>query len=146
MRNVDVPKDFPGDAMRYALILLLFFMPAFAWADGSQDIQDLINRHQSELNRIQQEAQAAHQQFMMIQELRRYEMTETAVSMQPGVTVKSIPIPKYDDMLKDKQEKEARIRQYGAELDALYLRHKELEVRRNELFDEIEDLKRTPKE
>ena len=131
--------------MRHALILL-FFMPVFAWADSSQNIQDLISQHQSDLNRIQQEAQTAHQQFMMIQELRRYEMNETAVSMLPSATVKSIPIPIYDDMLKDKQKKKARIQQYGAELDALYLRHKELEARRNELFNEIEHLRRAPEE
>lgn len=131
--------------MKYALILL-YLIPVFVWADSSQNIQDLISQHQSELNRIQQEAQTAHQQFMMIQELRRYEINETAASMQPSMSVKSIPTPSYDEMLKDKQKKEARIRQYGVELDALYLRHKELEARRNELFNEIEHLKRTPEE
>ncbi len=135
----------PGNAMRH-LFTLLFFMPVLAWADSSQNIQDLISQHQSELNRIQQEAQTAHQQFMMIQELRRHELNETAVSMQPSVTTKSTPVPNYDDMLKDKQEKEARIQQYGAELDALYLQHKNLETRRNELFNEIEHLRRTPEE
>ena len=128
------------------VLFLLFFMPVFVWADGSQDVQDLISQHQSELNRIQQEAQTTLQQFMMIQELRRYEMNETTISMQPSATGKSIPIPNYDDMLKDKQEKKARIQQYGAELEALYLRNKELEANRNELFNEIEHLKRTPEE
>lgn len=96
-RNVDALIDFSGNTMRNALFLL-FFMPVFAWADGSQDVQDLISQHQSELNRIQQEAQTTLQQFMMIQELRRYEMNETTVSMQPSATGKSIPIPNYDDM------------------------------------------------
>ena len=131
--------------MRHVLFLL-FFLPVFVWADSSQNMQDLISQHQSELNRIQQEAQTAHQQFMMLQELRRYEMNEITAPMQPSATVKSIPIPNYDDMLKDKQKKKARIQQYGAELDALYLRHKELEARRNELFNEIEHLRRTPEE
>ena len=84
-------------------------MPVCVWADGSQDVQDLISQHQYELNRIQQEAQTTLQQFMMIQELRRYEMNETTVLMQPSATGQSIPIPNYDDMLKDKQEKKARI-------------------------------------
>lgn len=48
--------------------------------------------------------------------------------------------------LKDKQEKKARIQQFGAELEALYLRNKELEAKRNELFNEIEHLKRTSEE
>ena len=128
------------------VIFLLFFMPVCVWADGSQDVQDLISQHQYELNRIQQEAQTTLQQFMMIQELRRYEMNETAVLMQPSATGKSIPVPNYDDMLKDKQEKKARIQQYGSELEALYLRNKELEAKRNELFNEIEHLKRAPEE
>ena len=131
--------------MRNALFLL-FFMPVFVWADGGQDVQDLISQHQSELNRVQQEAQAAHQQFMMIQELRRYEINDASVSIQPSVNVKSIPVPSYEDILKDKKEKEARIQQYGADLDALYLQHKELDVRRNELFNEIEQLKSMPEE
>lgn len=131
--------------MRHALFLLLL-MPVFVWAGGGQDVQDLISQHQSELNRIQQEAQTAHQQFMMIQELRRYEINDASVSMQPSVNVKSIPIPSYEDILKDKKEKEARIQQYGADLDALYSRHKELEVRRNELFNDIEQLKGTYEE
>ena len=128
------------------VLFLLFFMPVCVWADGSQDVQDLISQHQYELNRIQQEAQTAHQQFMMLQELRRFEMNETTAPMQPSATVKSIPIPNYDDMLKDKQGKKARIQQYGSELEALYLRNKELEAKRNELFNEIEHLKRAPEE
>lgn len=128
------------------VLFLLFVMPVFVWADGGQEVQDLISQHQSELNRIQHEAQTAHQQFMMIQELRRYEINDASVSMQPSVNVKSIPIPSHEDILKDKKEKEARIQQYGADLDALYLRHKELDVRRNELFNEMEQLKSMPEE
>ena len=131
--------------MRYVLILM-FFMPVFVWADSNQNIQNLISQHQSELNRIQQEAHTAHQQFMMIQELRRYEINDVSVSMQPSVNVKSVPIPNHEDILKGKREKKAKFQQSGAELDALYLRHKEVEVRRNELFNEIEHLKRTPEE
>ncbi len=128
------------------ILVLLLIVPAFVWADSSQNIQDLISQHESELVRIQQEAQTAHQQFQMIQELRRYEMSETSVSIQPSVTVDSMPAPNYDDIVKRKKEKQARIQQYGIDLDTLYLRHKELNERRNALFNEIEYLKRTPEE
>ena len=131
--------------MRRTLIPLLV-VPVFVWADSSQNIQDLITQHESELVRIQQEAQTVHQQFQMIQELRRYEMNETSVSIQPSETVESIPVPNYDDILKRKKEKQARIQQYGIDLDTLYLRHKELNERRDALFNEIEHLKRVPEE
>lgn len=131
--------------MKRVLILLLV-VPVFVWADSGQNIQDLISQHESELVRIQQEAQTVHQQFQMIQELRRYEMNETSVLIQPSVTVESIPVPNHDDIVKRKKEKQARIQQYGIDLDTLYLRHKELNERRNALFNEIEHLKRTPEE
>ena len=128
------------------ILILLLVVPAFVWADSSQNIQDLISEHESELIRIQQEAQTVHQQFQMIQELRRYEMNETSVLIQPSVTVGSSPVANYDDIVKRKKEKQARIQQYGINLDALYLRHKELNERRNAFFNEIEHLKRTPEE
>lgn len=131
--------------MQWILILLLV-VPAFVWADSSQNIQDLISQHESELVRLQQEAQTVHQQFQMIQELRRNEMNETSVSIQPNVAIDSMQALNYEDMVKRKKEKRARIQQYGVDLDTLYLRHKELNERRNALFNEIEHLKITPEE
>lgn len=131
--------------MRQILILLLI-APVFVWADNGKDTQDLINQYESELVSVQQEAQIVHQQFLMIQELRRYEIQETPVSIQPSVTVNSTPIPNYDDMVKKKKEKQARIQQYGIDIDALYLRHKELLERRMSLFNEINLLKQNHEE
>ncbi len=128
------------------ILILLLVVPAFVWADSSQNIQDLISQHESELVRIQQEAQTVHQQFQMIQELRRNEMNETSVSIQPNVAIDSMQALNYEDMVKRKKEKRARIQQYGVDLDTLYLRHKELNERRNALFNEIEHLKITPEE
>lgn len=131
--------------MRQTLILLLL-APVFVWADSGENIQAQMLQYESELARLQQEAQTAHQQFMMIQELRRNEINETPIVIQPSSAAKSIPIPNYDDMVKKTQQKQTRIQQYGLDLNLLYLQHKELEERRRALFQEIDLLKKRPEE
>ena len=131
--------------MRQALILLLI-VPVFVWADSDAEINQQLYQYESELVRLQQEAQAAHQQFMMIQEMRRHEMYEAPISTQPSASVRSVPFPKYDDMVQKDQEKQARIQQYSIDLDALYLQHKALEEKRRALYKEIDLIKRNPQE
>ena len=90
------------------------------------------------LNRIQLEQQSVHQQFQMIQEMRRTELEQiqqSALVYTPEPTP-----PNYDDMVREKQAREARLQGYQYELDRLYARYRELEEQKRPLLDELAQL------
>jgi len=83
---------------------------------------------------------------MMIQELRRNEMSEPSMVVpQPSTPGQSIPIPNYNDLMQLKQEKERRIEKYTADLNRLYARYTELENEKQTILEQINSLEQKPK-
>ena len=81
-----------------------------AAADAAAQIRQL----EKTLARIQQESQSTYQQFLMIQELRRNEIdAPLPITIPPSPASKSIPIPGYEELIQEKQEKADRIKKYA---------------------------------
>lgn len=120
----------------FVLLLLLLVLSQSGWAENEKQINQL----EKALMRVQQDAQATHQQFLMIQELRRNEILGAPLSGIPGATAQSTPIPKYEDMIQRQQERKDRIEQYTVDLDQLYVRFRALEEERQMLMDQINQL------
>ena len=89
--------------------------------------------------RIQHEQQSVFQHFQMIQELRRAEMERLnpPVVTNPPYYDEAPSYEKQQEYLQDTQE---RIRRYGADLDGLYARYRELEERKRQLLDRMLEL------
>lgn len=129
--------------MRTVLLLLLLALSTPVWADAVQQIRQL----EKTLARIQQESQSTYQQFLMIQELRRNEVdAPLPITIPPSPASKSIPIPKYEELIQEKQEKADRIKKYTDDLDRLKARYTELENERKEIFDQINSLENKAEE
>lgn len=122
--------------MKLLILLLLLVLSYSGWAENEQQINQL----EKALMRVQQDAQATHQQFLMIQELRRNEMLGSPLESLPDTTVESTPIPKYEEMMRRQRERKNRVEQYTADLDRLYARFKALEEERQMLMDQLNQL------
>lgn len=119
--------------MKMLIFLLLMIPSQLCWSEEDRRIIQL----EKALMRVQQEAQAVHQQFLMIQELRRNEMIGPDVADLPGAAAQTTPIPKYEEMLQRRQDKKDRIEKYTAELDRLYARFSSLNEERQALMEQI---------
>lgn len=128
--------------MRTVLLFLLLAVSIPVCADTTAQIRQL----EKTLVRIQQESQSTYQQFLMIQELRRNEISEAPLITLPATPEKSIPIPKYEEFVQQRQEKQDRIRKYTVDLDRLYTRYKELEDEKQAILEQIKHLEQKPEE
>ncbi|MCC6922056.1 MAG: hypothetical protein IT525_03160 [Nitrosomonas sp.] len=127
--------------MRLLIFLLLMTVSALCWSEDGRVMQ-----LEKALIRVQQEAQAVHQQFLMIQELRRHEISGPEVADLPGAAAQTTPIPKYEEMLRRQQNKKERIEKYTVELDRLYSKFSGLNEERQALIEQIELLEKTSAE
>lgn len=127
--------------MRLLIFLLLMTVSALCWSED-----DRVMQLEKALIRVQQEAQAVHQQFLMIQELRRHEISGPEVADLPGAAAQTTPIPKYEEMLRRQQNKKERIEKYTVELDRLYSKFSGLNEERQALIEQIELLEKTSAE
>ncbi len=131
--------------MKQILFFLLLLVSVSGWADTN----DSVRRLEQALTRIQQEEQSTYQQFLMVQELRRNAMQveqELPVSIPPSGSMISSPAVNYDDLAKRKRENNARIEQYTADLEHLYIRHRELGDERKALIEQLGQLLQKPAE
>ena len=129
--------------MRTVLLFLLLALSTPVWADTAAEISQL----EKTLTRIQQESQSTYQQFLMIQELRRNEVdAPLPITIPPSPASKSIPIPGYEELIQEKQEKADRIKKYTDDLDRLKARYTELENEKKEIFDQINSLENKAEE
>jgi|SRR5215813_1730027 len=119
------------------LLLTLIVLPAWAQSDSAAELARL----RAELSRIQQEQQSVFQQFQMLQQLRSSELEaqNPQVTVNPPVYPDGEP-PSYDDMVRARQEREDRIKEYEAKLKQLEARYKELEDAKKPLFDRVQKL------
>ena len=94
------------------------------------------------LNRIQQAQQGIYQQFQMVQELRRAELARLdPFAPQPNVGI-APPPQDYNELQRQREERENRIKERTAELDRLYARYQELEEQKRPLLERMGELGR----
>ena len=128
--------------MKHLILFLLLTVSASGWANTDAQIRQL----EKALLRVQQETQFTYQQFIMTQEMRRNEIQGISLPVLPSEPGASVPIPLYEDFVQQNQEKQARIQQYTADLDRLYLRYKELENEKILLVEKINELEQSQEE
>ncbi|MCE7982372.1 MAG: tetratricopeptide repeat protein, partial [Caldilinea sp. CFX5] len=84
----------------------------------------------------QQEQQILFQQFQMLQELRRHEITQInqVLPSSSDITING-EAPKYEDPAKQRKEQADRIQRYTNELNELYTRYQEAETNFQAIHD-----------
>jgi len=118
------------------LALLLWCASAFS----QEDVDAQIKRLETALNRIQAEQQSVYHQFQMVQEMRRSELQRAQQSIQV-YTAPATP-PNYDDVVREREARDAQMQRYADELDRLYARYNELGEQKQPLLDQLSDLAR----
>ncbi|SET37632.1 hypothetical protein SAMN05216326_12353 [Nitrosomonas marina] len=131
--------------MKSSMVMMLLVLLAFP-LDGRTEKEQQISELERALMRVQQDAQATHQQFLMIQELRRHEMLGSQLAEFPDVNIKSGPAPEYEEALQQQQDRRGRIEKYTVDLDRLYARFRALEEERQMLMEQINQLQRQQSE
>lgn len=130
--------------MKTIIFFLFLALSIPVWAD---DAETQIHQLEKQLARIQQESESTYQQFLMTQELRRNAIeAPLPIEIPPNPPDQSIPIPDYDELIKEKEEKQDHIKDYTDDLNRLSARHKELENEKQEIIGQINLLKQEPKE
>ena len=124
--------------MRWLLPLALLLWSGLA--AGQEEVDAQIKRLETALNRIQAEQQSVYHQFQMVQELRRSEIVQYQQSIQV-YTPPATP-PNYDDVVREKEARDARMRQYDDEVERLYDRYRELEEQKRPLLERLAELAR----
>ena len=122
----------------FVLMALVFSSAVSADAESEAEIRQI----ESQLQRLQQDQQAVYQQFQMIQELRRTEMdaANPQVIQNPPIYPNDGQPPNYDDVVREKAEREQRINQYTEQLDQLYARYGEMDAQKKPLQDRLNEL------
>ena len=135
--------------MRTILFLLALTFSFAIWADENKgtDTEKQMRQLEKALARIQQESQSTQQQFMMIQELRRNDMAEPPMNVPlPSTPGQSIPVPNYNNLMQQKQERDQRIEKYTTDLNRLYARFTELENEKQVILEQIRSLEQKTEE
>ncbi len=120
---------------RMLFMLLLASGPALAQPNGPDELARL----KSSLHQVQEEEQSVYQSYQMLKELRLHLVQQNSppmVNYPQGMDIYTPP-PNYEDVLRAQQAREARIRQYTADLDRLATRFFELERERKSLAEDI---------
>jgi hypothetical protein len=122
------------------LWVLLLLLPGLVW--GAGDVEAELKRVEVALQRVQQEQQSLFQQFQMTQELRRTEMqaANPSIIQNSPVYAEDNPPPNYDDVVRQRTERDGRIKQYTEELNRLYARYQDLEREKAGLLDREAEL------
>jgi len=126
--------------MRWIVAAFALFLSGVAPADPAADAE--INRLEAQLNLLQQEQQSVYQQFQMIQELRRAEIEAQfpqVIQNSPDYAMGNPP-PNYDDVVRQKAERDYRIKHYTEDLNRLYARYREIEGQRKALLEQLNQL------
>jgi hypothetical protein len=94
------------------------------------------------LGRINQEQQSVFQRFQMVQELRRTEFARAdPFAPQPNVGI-APPPQDYNELQRQRESRESRIRELTAELERLYARYQDLEAEKRPLLERMSELVR----
>jgi hypothetical protein len=123
--------------VRWAFAALACFLSTVALADAATDAE--IGRLQSQLDQLQHLQQSVYQQFQMIQELRRTEIDAQypqVIQNSPDYTMANPP-PNYEDVVRQRAERDNRIKQYTDDLNRLYAQYRELDNQKRSLVDRL---------
>ena len=114
--------------MKWALLVFALLLSGAALGDPATDAE--FQRLESQLLRVQQEQQSVYQQFQMTQEMRRTElqMQNPAVVYNSPDYGMNNPPPNYDDVAREKADRDYRIKQYTEEMNRLYARYLDLDA------------------
>jgi hypothetical protein len=126
--------------VKWIVVALALALSGPSLADPATDAE--IKRLESQLNLLQQEQQSVYQQFQMIQELRRAEIEAQypqVIQNSPDYAMGNPP-PNYDDVVRQKAERDNRIKQYTEDLDRMYARYREIEGSKKVLLDQLNAL------
>jgi hypothetical protein len=126
--------------MRQGFAAFALLLSGLALADPATDAE--ARSLQAQLDRLQHEQQSVYQQFQMTQELRRTELQAQypqVIQNSPEYGMGNGP-PNYDDVVREKSEREYRIKQYTEDLNRMYARHRELEDQKKLLLDRLNEL------
>ncbi len=123
-----------GIVAAFALLL-----SGLSLADTATDAE--IRRFEAQLNLLQQEQQSVYQQFQMIQELRRTELqAQYPQVIQNSPQYEMGSPPNYDDVVRQRNERDYRIKQYTEDLNRMYERYRELEDQKRAILDRLNAL------
>ena len=126
--------------MKWTLLIIALLLSGAALADPATDAE--FQRLESQLLRVQQEQQSVYQQFQMTQELRRTELqiqNPAVVQNSPDYNMNNPP-PNYDDVAREKADRDYRIKMYTDDLNRLYARYRDLDAQKKMLQDLIDGL------
>ena len=122
--------------MRF-IIGLCILLPAMVLGAGPETLSQ-IRRLESAISYANQEQQSLHQQFQMVLEISKAQAQQYSTSVpQAGVAA---PPGKYDDIVRARQEADARVKQNIDELNWLYARFREVESEKQRLRDQLNQL------
>jgi hypothetical protein len=129
--------------MRFAVLTAaLIALAPLARAQSAAELDAEAKRIEATLNRIAQAQQGVYQQFQMVQELRRAELGRPdPFAPQPNVGI-APPPQDYNELQRQREYRENRIRDLTAELDRLYARYQELEDQKRPLLERLGELAR----
>jgi len=130
-----------GRALRTLIALFAIGLcPAFVVAQTAADAE--FRQLDAALNHIQQTQQGVYQQFQMVQELRRAELARPD-PFAPQANVGIAPPPQdYNELQRQRDERENRIRERTNELERLYARYQELEEQKHALLERMAEVGR----
>ena len=120
--------------MRF-MIGLCILLPAMVMGAGPEK-QSQIRRLESAISSANQEQQSLHQQFQMVLEISRAEAQHYSTP-QAGVAA---PPANYDDIVRARQDADAKRKQYIDEMIWLYARFRDIELEKQRLRDQLNQL------
>lgn len=131
--------------MRFAVLtaVLIALAPApLVRGQTSAELEAEAKRIDAALGRINQAQQSVYQQFQMVQELRRTELARPdPFAPQPNVGI-APPPQDYNELQRQREARENRIKELTTELDRLYARYQELEEEKRPLLERMSELMR----
>jgi hypothetical protein len=126
--------------MKWTLLLLTLLNTSLALADPAADAE--FQRLENQLLRVQREQQSVYQQFQMTQQMR-----STEQMMQNPPVVQNSPDyggnyqpPNFDDVAREKADRDYRVKYYTDEMNRLYARYLDLDAQKRMLQDRLDAL------
>ena len=120
--------------------MLALLLSSAAAADQATDAE--YKQLEGQLLSLQHEQQTVYQQFQMTQDMRRTELQmlyPSVVQNSPDYNMNNPP-PNYDDVAREKADREYRVKQYTDELNRLYARYRDLEAQKKAVQDRLDAL------
>jgi len=110
-----------------AVVLVLACVAGTSYAQENKESE--IRAIQAQLNLIQQQQQSVYQEFQMILELQRQTLSQGDRFLI-----------NYDDVVRNREDREFRSNQYATEMNNSYIRHRDLEEQKGPLIQRLNEL------